>query len=94
MMKIICATTNAINRKTPKIATDPGVRKLFEELASTELMRPVLAGRIVFDLIFFALILRGIIQTLALKNFPCLLLQIYFAKLKPISNACRNVECL
>ena len=56
------------------IATEPGVRKLFEELASTELMRPVLAGRIVFDLIFFALILRGIIQTHALKNFPCLLL--------------------
>ena len=66
MMKIICATTNAINSSTPKIATEPGVRKLFEELASTELMRPVLAGRIVFDLIFFALILRGIIQNLAL----------------------------
>ena len=43
------------------MATEPGVRKLFEELASTELMRPVLAGRIVFDLIFFALILRGIV---------------------------------
>ena len=56
------------------IATEPGVRKLFEELASTELMRLVLAGRIVFGLIFFALILRGIIQTHALKNFPCLLL--------------------
>ena len=56
------------------MATEPGVRKLFEELASTELMRPVLAGRIVFDLIFFALILRDIIPTRALKNFPCLLL--------------------
>ena len=93
-MNIICATTNARKSRTPKIATEPGVRKLFEELASTELMRPVLAGRIVFDLIFFALILRDIIPTRALKNFPCLLLQIYFAKLKPISNACRNVECL
>tara|TARA_B100000945_G_scaffold157216_1_gene126144 strand:- start:102 stop:386 length:285 start_codon:yes stop_codon:yes gene_type:complete len=94
MMKIICAKTKARKRRTPMMATEPGVRKLFEEFASTELMRPVLAGRIVFDLIFFALILRGIIQTLALKNFPCLLLQIYFAKLKPISNACRNVEFL
>ena len=93
-MKIICAKTKARKRRTPMMATEPGVRKLFEEFASTELMRPVLAGRIVFDLIFFALILRGIIQTLALKNFPCLLLQIYFAKLKPISNACRNVKCL
>ena len=71
MMKIICATTNARNSRTPKISTEPGVRKLFEELASTELMRLDLAGRIVFDLIFFALILRDIIQTLALKNFPC-----------------------
>ena len=66
MMKIICATTNARKSRTPMMATEPGVRKLFEELASTELMRPVLAGRIVFDLIFFALILRGIIQNLAL----------------------------
>ena len=74
MMKIICATTNARKIRTPKMATDPGVRKLFEELASTELMRLDLAGRIVFDLIFFALILRGIIQALALKNFPCYLL--------------------
>ena len=88
MMKIICATTNARKSRTPKMATEPGVRKLFEELAITELIRLDLAGRIVFDLTFFALILRGIIQTLALKNFPCLLLQIYFAKLKPISNAC------
>ena len=71
MIKIICATTNARKIKTPKMATDPGVRKLFEELASTELMRLDLAGRIVFDLTFFALILRGIIQILALKNFPC-----------------------
>ena len=94
MMKIICAKTKAKNRRTTMMATEPGVRKLSEELANTELMRPVLAGRIVFDLIFFALILRGIIQTRALKNFPCLLLQIYFAKLKPISNACRNVKCL
>ena len=93
-MNIICAKTKARNRRTPMMATELGVRKLFEELANTELMRPVLAGRIVFDLIFFALILRGIIQTLALKNFPCLLLQIYFAKLKPISNTCSNVECL
>ena len=53
------------------MATEPGVRKLFEELASTELMRLDLAGRIVFDLTFFALILRVIIQTLALKIFPC-----------------------
>ena len=71
MMKIICATTNARKSRTPKIATDPGVRKLFEELASTELIRLDLAGRIVFDLTFFALILGGIIQNLALKNFPC-----------------------
>jgi len=71
MMKIICATTNARNSRTPMMATEPGVRKLFEELASTEFMRLVLAGRIVFDLIFFALILRGIIQILALKIFPC-----------------------
>ena len=61
MMKIICAITNVRKSKTPKMATEPGVRKLFEELASTELMRLVLAGRIVFGLIFFALILRGII---------------------------------
>ena len=93
-MKMICATTNARKSRTPKMAMDPGVRKLFDEFAKTELVRLVLAGRIVFDLTLFALILRGIIQTLALKNFPCLLLQIYFAKLKPISNACRNVECL
>ena len=53
------------------MATEPGVRKLFEEFASTELVRLVLAGRIVFDLTFFALILRDIIQTLVLKNFPC-----------------------
>ena len=71
MMKIICAKTKARKRRTPMIATEPGVRKLFEELASTELIRLDLAGRIVFDLTFFALILRGIIQTLALKNFPC-----------------------
>ena len=70
MMKIICAITNARKSKTPIMATDPGVRKLFEELASTELVRFEPAGRIVFDLIFFALILRGIIQTLALKFFP------------------------
>ena len=70
-MKIICATTNARKSRTPKIATEPGVRKLFEELASTELVRFELAGRIVFDLTFLALILRGIIQNLALKNFPC-----------------------
>ena len=66
MMKIICATTNARKSRTPKMATEPGVRKLFEELASTELVRFELAGRIVFDLNFFALILRGIIQNLAL----------------------------
>ena len=71
MMKIICAKTKARKRRTPMMATEPGVRKLFEELASTELMRLDLAGRIVFDLTFFALILRDIIQTLALKNFPC-----------------------
>ena len=71
MMKMICATTNARKSRTPKMATEPGVRKLFEELASTELVRFELAGRIVFDLTLFALILRGIIQTLALKNFPC-----------------------
>ena len=70
-MKIICATTNARKSRTPKMATEPGVRKLFEELAITELNRLDLAGRIVFDLTFFALILRGIIQTLVLKNFPC-----------------------
>ena len=71
MMKIICATTNARKSRTPKMATEPGVRKLFEELASTELVRFELAGRIVFDLTLFALILRGIIQNLALKYFPC-----------------------
>ena len=71
MMKIICAITNARKSRTPKMATEPGVRKLFEELASTELVRFELAGRIVFDLTLFALILRGIIQTLALKIFPC-----------------------
>ena len=70
-MKIICATTNARKSRTPKMATEPGVRKLFEELANTELMRLDLAGRIVFDLTLFALILRGIIQNLALKYFPC-----------------------
>ena len=66
MMKMICATTNARKSRTPKMATEPGVRKLFEELASTELVRLELAGRIVFDLTFFALILRGIIQNVAL----------------------------
>ena len=66
MMKIICATTNARKSRTPKMATEPGVRKLFEELASTELVRFELAGRIVLDLTFFALILRGIIQNIAL----------------------------
>ena len=71
MMKIICATTNARKSRTPKMATEPGVRKLFEELASTEFVRFELAGRIVFDLTLFALILRGIIQNLALKYFPC-----------------------
>ena len=71
MMKMICATTNARKSRTPKMATEPGVRKLFEELANTELMRLDLAGRIVFDLTLFALILRGIIQNLALKYFPC-----------------------
>ncbi len=70
MMKIICATTNARKRRTPMMATDPGVRKLLEELASTEFVRLELAGRIVFDLTLFALILRGIIQYLALKIFP------------------------
>ena len=66
MMKIICAKTKARKRRTPMMATEPGVRKLFEELASTELVRFELAGRIVFDIIFFALILRGIIRNLAL----------------------------
>ena len=65
-MKMICATTNARKSRTPKMATEPGVRKLFEELASTELVRFELAGRIVFDLTFLALILRGIIQNIAL----------------------------
>ena len=63
---MICATTNARKSRTPKMATEPGVRKLFEELARTELVRFELAGRIVFDLTLFALILRGIIQNLAL----------------------------
>ena len=71
MMKIICATTNARKSRTPKMATEPGVRKLFEEFASTELVRFELAGRIVLDLTLLALILRGIIQTRALKIFPC-----------------------
>ena len=66
MMKMICATTNARKIRTPNMATEPGVRKLFEELASTELVRFELAGRIVFDLTFLALILRGIIQNIAL----------------------------
>ena len=66
MMKIICATTNARKSRTPKMATEPGVRKLFEELASTELVRFELAGRIVFDLTLFALILIDIILLLAL----------------------------
>ena len=66
MMKIICAKTKARKRRTPMMATEPGVRKLFEELASTELVRFELAGRIVFDLTFFALILIGIIQNIAL----------------------------
>ena len=69
MMKMICATTNARKSRTPKMATEPGVRKLFEELASTELVRFELVGRIVFDLTFFAFILRGIIQNLALVKF-------------------------
>ena len=64
-MKMICATTNARKSRTPKMATEPGVRKLFEELARTELVRFELAGRIVFDLTLFALILRGIIQNIA-----------------------------
>ena len=72
MMKMICATTNARKSRTPKMATEPGVRKLFEELASTELVRFELVGRIVFDLTFFALILRGIIQNLALLKFSLL----------------------
>ena len=66
MMKMICETTNARKSRTPKMATEPGVRKLFEELASTELVRFELVGRIVFDITFFALILIGIIQILAL----------------------------
>ena len=70
MIKMICATTNARKSRTPMMATDPGVRKLLEELASTEFVRLELAGRIVFDLTFFALILRDIIQYLALKIFP------------------------
>ena len=65
-MKMICATTNARKSITPNMATEPGVRKLFEELASTELVRFELAGSIVFDLTFLALILRGIIPSLAL----------------------------
>ena len=67
---MICAKTNARKSRTPMMATEPGVRKLFEELANTELVRFELTGRIVFELTFFALILRGIFQTLALKNFP------------------------
>ena len=63
---MICAKTNARKSRIPKMATEPGVRKLFEELASTELVRFELVGRIVFDLTFFALILIGIIQNLAL----------------------------
>ena len=63
---MICAKTNARKSKTPKMATEPGVRKLFEEFAKTELVRFVLAGRIFFDLIFFALILIDIILLLAL----------------------------
>ena len=63
---MICATTNARKSRTPNMATEPGVRKLFEELASTELVRFELVGRIVFDITFFALILIGIIQILAL----------------------------
>ena len=82
MMNIICAKTKARNRRTPMMATEPGVRKLFEELANTELMRPVLAGRIVFDKIFFALILRGIIQTLALKKFSLFVALNIFCKIK------------
>lgn len=66
MIKMICATTNATKSKIPKTATEPGVRKLFEELAITELIRLELTGRIVFDLTFLALILRGIIQALSL----------------------------
>ena len=69
-MKIICATTNARKSRIPKIATEPWVRKLLEELAITEFIRLDFAGRIVFDLTFFALILRGIFQILALQNFP------------------------
>ena len=65
-MKMICATTNARKSRTPKMATELGVRKLSEEFASTELVRFELAGRIVFDLTFLALILRGIIQNIAL----------------------------
>ena len=56
------------------MATEPGVRKLFEEFASTEFVRLDLAERIVFDLTFFALILRDINQTLALNFFPFYLL--------------------
>ena len=65
-MKMICATTNVRKSITPSMVTEPGVSKLFEELAITELIRLELTGRIVFDLTFLALILRGIIQTLAL----------------------------
>ena len=65
-MKMICATRNAKKSITPRMAMEPGVSKLFEELASTELIRLELIGRIVFDLTFLALILIGIIQTLAL----------------------------
>ena len=60
MMKMICAMTNARKSRTPKIAMEPGVSKLLEDLAITELIRLALAGRIVFELTFFALIFRGI----------------------------------
>ena len=52
--------TNARKSRTPKIAMEPGVSKLLEDLAITELIRLALAGRIVFELTFFALIFRGI----------------------------------
>ena len=60
MMKMICAMTNARKSRTPKIAMEPGVSKLLEDLAITELIRLALAGRIVFELTFLALIFRGI----------------------------------
>ena len=80
-MKIICARTNAIKRRTPRIATEPGVRKLFEELARTELVRLDLAGRMVFDLTFLALILRDIILTFTAKFSLFVTLNI-FCKIK------------